>query len=174
MRKPVVGYEGIYEVSNTGEVFRVASGVNTVVGRKLSLSKNSRGYLNTCLYANGGYKMLCIHQLVAKAFIPNPNNKPQINHIDCDKTNNHVNNLEWVTQSENIRHAFDNGRYDRRIKADSKPVIGVSLYTDDILAFPSAKAAESAGFTYPNISLCANGKANQHKGYRWYFKEIHA
>lgn len=80
--------------------------------RKLRSYPNENGYLKVNLYdAFGHCKKKYVHRLVAEAFLPNPENKPNVNHIDCDVKNNSVENLEWCTQSENIRHAVKLGRY---------------------------------------------------------------
>lgn len=98
--RAVPGYEGIYEVSHRGNL-------RTVFGSPLKIH-TSNGYRRTILCAGGVmYKSWAIHRLVALAFIPNPENKPQTNHIDFNRGNNHVNNLEWCTHSENMRHALN-------------------------------------------------------------------
>lgn len=104
--KNVQGYNGLYLVSDVGEIFsnyKRKSGVN-LRGR---ISKKT-GYLYVNLCINGEAKNKTIHRLVAKAFIPNPGNKPQVNHKDGDKQNNHFTNLEWCSNSENAKHAFKN------------------------------------------------------------------
>ncbi len=98
--KDIEGYEGLYQISNLGNVKSLK---NNII---LKPSKNSKGYLQVFLWKNGSGKLLRIHRLVAKAFIPNFDDKPQVNHIDGNKQNNRVNNLEWVTNSENQKHAF--------------------------------------------------------------------
>ena len=70
------------------------------------------GYMDTSLYVNGKNAHPRIHRLVAEAFIPNPDNLPQVNHIDGNKLNNYVSNLEWVTRKQNMRHAWDNGLHE--------------------------------------------------------------
>lgn len=70
---------------------------------------NGRGYANITLIKNGNKFKTVIHRLVAKAFIPNPENKPEVNHINGNKANNNVDNLEWCTRTYNIQHAFKNG-----------------------------------------------------------------
>lgn len=96
----VVGFEGQYDVSNFGNVRSLSGGKRR--GKQLKLS-NRFGYRAVSI----GGKTQSVHRLVAKAFIPNPEGKPQVNHIDGVKDNNHVENLEWATAQENIRHSFD-------------------------------------------------------------------
>lgn len=110
--KDVVGYEGMYEVSNKGRVRsldRKDIRGRRVKGKYLKYKKTSRGYLSLQLCG----KDCLIHRLVAKAFIPNPENKPQVNHIDGDKSNNNVENLEWCTSSENNKHRYRYGLYNQ-------------------------------------------------------------
>jgi len=113
----VKGFEGFYEISNFGRVKsldRIIKSKNqhgecfTKIKQKiLSPGINNHGYCNVVLQNNGYKKTLTIHQLVAIAFIPNPENKPQVNHIDGDKTNNNDWNLEWSTNSENQLHSYN-------------------------------------------------------------------
>lgn len=104
--KPVVGYEKFYHVSNYG---RVKSFQRYRAGKILTPKLNIGGYLFVTLSMSGKTKNFKVHVLVAKAFIPNPDNKPEVNHrIGC-KFNCHVSNLEWSTHAENQQHAYDNG-----------------------------------------------------------------
>jgi hypothetical protein len=120
--KDVQGYEGLYQVSNLGRV-KSLSHVNylgrlrqeCILGNRLS----DRGYHTAVLYNNGKSKSFRVHRLVANAFIENPNNKPHVNHIDGVKSNNLVSNLEWVTISENQKHAFKTGLNKVNCKRDS-------------------------------------------------------
>ena len=101
--KTVVGFPN-YEVSNTSEIR------NKTTRRILKQCfDSSNGYMVVNLFDERGTHRKYVHRLVGEAFIPNPENKRTINHIDCDKTNNRIDNLEWATDSENMRHAFDNG-----------------------------------------------------------------
>ena len=81
-------------------------------GKELKVYSDDEGYLRCSLSANGTAKLVLVHRLVASAFIPNPDNKPQVNHIDGNTANNNVTNLEWVTQTENMNHAKDHGLWD--------------------------------------------------------------
>jgi hypothetical protein len=100
--RDIYGYEGLYVVDRTGNIFSM------VRGRCLLKSwGNGSGYLKVNLYKNGICKKHYIHRLVAKAFIPNPNNLPEVNHKDGNKYNNSVDNLEWCSRQENIEHSFN-------------------------------------------------------------------
>lgn len=110
--KRVEGFEEYYLISETGEAYSIRS------AKKLKPTKHNNGYLSFGFCLNGKAKKEHAHRLVAQAFIPNPEGKPQVNHIDGCKTNNHVSNLEWNTSSENNQHAFDNGL--RKVTRGSK------------------------------------------------------
>jgi hypothetical protein len=114
--KGVKGYEGLYEVSNKGRVKSLARTIvrsdgqyKTIEEKILKSGTSSKGYLQINLCRSGKQKTMKIHRLVAEAFIPNPKNKPEVNHKDGNKSNNLFFNLEWVTAKENIRHAYDIG-----------------------------------------------------------------
>ena len=100
--KEIEGYPN-YEVSIYGEVYSKKK------GDVLEPQNNTHGYYVVTLYDNNIPKMHTVHRLVAKAFIPNPFNKNEINHINGNKKDNRVSNLEWCTSSENKKHAFKNG-----------------------------------------------------------------
>lgn len=106
--KDIAGYEGIYQVSNLGRVRsldRITPHGHKLKGRVLRTPINSRGYPKVHLrHEPWGSKVFVVHQLVARAFLPNPENKPFIDHIDCNKENNKVANLRWATPRENARN----------------------------------------------------------------------
>lgn len=104
--RDIIGYEGIYKVSNFGKVKRIHGGHKRIL--KKSLFKS--GYVRVCLTVNSIEKTIRVHRLVAQAFIPNPFNKPFINHIDNNIENNHASNLEWCTSKENKDHSVEQGR----------------------------------------------------------------
>lgn len=108
--KLIEGFDGIYSVSNYGDV------KNNRTGRLMKQRKTEKGYLRVGLTTNGKPKCMRVHRLVAQAFIPNPENKPEVNHIDFNKKNNCVNNLEWVTGKENAKHSLGNRKKSNKIE----------------------------------------------------------
>lgn len=173
MKKDIVSYEGLYAVNNVGEVFRLPSG-----SKKQTLGK--RGYFTVSLYKNGERKTATVHRLVAKAFVPNPQNKPFVNHKDGNKLNNHVDNLEWVTGAENKMHSFrvlgEKHWLKGKTGADcmfSKAVEMIDLKTLEVIrCFAGAhEAARELNTSQGNISaVCAN-KRSMAAGYKWRFKQ---
>lgn len=108
--KPVVNFEGFYEISDQARVRSLHDGRKFKAGHVMSPKLGKWGYFYVNLYRNGKFsKTLKIHRMVATAFVPNPNNKPEVNHKDGNKQNNLPTNLEWVTESENVIHAFATG-----------------------------------------------------------------
>lgn len=105
--KDIKGYEGLYQVSNLGRIKSFSKRKELI--RKPTKNKKRNGYLEISLFKNNKEKRFKVHRLVAEAFIPNPENKEEVNHIDGNKSNNNKNNLEWVTDKENKEHAWKNG-----------------------------------------------------------------
>lgn len=114
--KDVSGYEGMYQVSTFGRIRTVSHSVTSrsrngtpyllnVPARIKKATRGSDGYYDISLYKNNQPKYFSVHQLVAQTFLPNPDNKPTVNHIDGDKSNNHLDNLEWATYDEQMAHA---------------------------------------------------------------------
>jgi len=104
----ISGYEGRYKISHRGDVYSILSRRNIKPFHKKGINKED-SYKRVSLALCGDRKKYSVHRLVAKAFVPNPDNKPFINHKDGDKLNNHFTNLEWVTASENQKHAYATG-----------------------------------------------------------------
>ena len=113
--KDIKGYEGLYQVSNYGRVKSLPKKRITGTGfyiqkeRIMSLQIKTKRYYGVVLTKDGTHKNFLVHRLVADAFIENPNNYEEVNHIDCNKLNNKVENLEWCTAEANLEHAFKNG-----------------------------------------------------------------
>lgn len=188
--KPVVGYEGLYECSNLGDV-RSLNYRHTNTIKNLSLSLNKNGYVQVKLWKNCKGEVLAVHRLVAEAFVPNPNNKPEIDHINTIKTDNTVflnedgsinyekTNLRWVTKKENMNNPLT-------IKDLSKIRIGnenaksiyraVLQYTKDgklIKEWASMNsAARELKISRSGIWSCCNGRnrCKSYGGYVWRYK----
>ena len=143
--KDIAGYEGYYQVSNLGRVKsldrivkREYRGNTTVKGRILKFNLNHKGYPIVYLYLNSKQKTISVHRLVAMAFIPNPKNKPEVNHIgllpdgrEGNKLDNRVISLEWSTGKDNLEHAKKNKLFKSQ-KGESNPFS--KLKNEDILA----------------------------------------
>lgn len=145
--KDVVGYEGRYKVSNTGKIY------STISNKCLALRINKSGYSQINLYKDCDRQMFSIHRLVAQAFIPNPENKPQVNHIDEDKTNNTSSNLELVTSKENKNHGT---RLYRSAMKKRKSIRCTNIESGEVIVYDSQISASndlSIEITYINNVL---------------------
>lgn len=176
--KDIENYEGFYQVSNYGRIKSLSRKISNGTGFYISKEKILNGHINTNGYVQVELKgnPVLVHRLVAKAFIPNIDNKPQVNHIDGNKTNNRVENLEWCTNSENQIHAYKNGLNIHSDKSgrSKKKVCQIDLETGKIInIFNSiAEAKKSLGVSKENISQVCKGKRNKCLGYGWkYFEE---
>ena len=176
-RRPVVGYEGLYEVSSDGNVFRVASGKGARAGRKLKPWINQVGYLTVVLYCNGVKKQHAVHRIVNQAFNLNPYNLPDTNHINGIKTDNHADNLEPSNHSLNGLHAYRILGFVNPMKGKSnpnggrpkRPVRGTHIKSGEIVEMESLAAA--ARFLNCRDSYiwnaCQQGKQKTAYGCRW-------
>ena len=154
----IEGFEN-YEVSNLGKVRNIKSGIML----KPWITKD--GYLRHCLYKHNKRKNLLLHRIIATAFIDNPGKKPQVNHIDENKTNNDLSNLEWCTVRENIIHGT---RTKRVAEKHFKKVIQLDLNDNVLNEFESIKqAGQETGVFATSISACCNGKRKSAGGYKW-------
>jgi hypothetical protein len=126
--KDIQGFEGLYQVSNLGNVksLKTKNKKEKLLAQENSKSKNTH-YKRVKLHKNGEYKRFLLHRLVAIHFIPNTDNKPQVNHIDNNTCNNSVPNLEWCTGAENMKHSSDQGRQDKVRKLAIKAMIKANI-----------------------------------------------
>lgn len=172
--KPIEGYEGFYVVSNYGRVkslerYQTNRSKQQLVKEKiLKQSTSNCGYKRVELCKNGKRKPFSVHRLVAIAFVPNPKNKPQVNHIDENKANNYFENLEWCTSKENNNH----GTHNKRISmTKGKKVQAFDKKGNFLMEFHSiSEAHRQTGVNQQCISFCIAGKYKQAGGYIW--KEI--
>ena len=173
---PVVGYEGRYLVSNDGRVRSLdiqvsCSGGKTRLyrGRIKPLFQNNRGYVMVSLCRDNKTTHELVHRLVASAFIDNPHNKPQVNHIDGDNTNNHADNLEWVTDNENKKHSSVLVGGTQRPK---RPVVVTNIITKDILFYDGLREAERAlNLDHGSVMKMMQGRQRSHRGYHIAYKD---
>lgn len=170
---PVSGYEGLYEVSNFGRVKSLGND-NSRKTKILIPCEEVGGYLKVCLCKNGKGKTFRIHRIVAEAFLPNWCDFQQVNHIDEDKTNNHVNNLEWCDRKYNINHGTRNERVAEKNTNGklSKIVLQLTKTGELVREWPSTQEAERNGFNHGHIVSCCSGKLKSYKGYIWKYKEV--
>ena len=160
LMKDVVGYEGLYAVTSCGKVYSYKS------KKFLKPGVYKKGYLFVNLWKDGGYKSKQIHRLVAEAYIPNPDNLPQINHKDENKTNNCLQNLEWCTSKYNNNYGTRNERRSDKLK---KPIIQYDLDGNFIKEWHSA--TDVGKEVRCGIYQCINGNRKTAYNYIWKFKE---
>lgn len=187
--KDIKGYEGIYQVSNLG---RIKSFKRKSINEGLILKPHEirLGYLQVTLYDKNKRKIFLVHRLVAMTFIPNPQNKPEINHKDGNSSNNKVSNLEWCTHQENIQHAWDNGlqvvtekqkecgrkyakiNFELSTKKIQKKVRQYDLNNNFIKEWDCMNEAErQLKICNGKISACCKGKRNKAGGFKWRYAE---
>ena len=156
--KPVVGFEEFYMVSSHGEVLSLRSGKT----RKPVLNRQT-GYEMLVLCGDYIKKTVCVHRIVAEAFVENPNGYGFVNHKDENKLNNSADNLEWCTKEYNNTY---NGKAQRCCKS----VVQVDPQTKQETVWSSARKAHEAGIAdYKNISACCHGKRKLAGGFEWRF-----
>ena len=184
--KDIKGYESCYQVSNFGRVRSITRkvktfhGVRTSKGQLLKPLKTNTGYYRIDLKQNQKDKYMLIHRLVAETFIPNPNNYPVVNHIDGDITNNKSSNLEWCTQSHNIKEAFRLGRakvykhhyIDGTLPCTPIKVLQFSNQNTFIKKYSSIKeASQKTNTSSKGISRCCRNLQKTANNFYWRYAD---
>ena len=171
--KPIIGFEGLYEISNLGRVKSLSRYVKSKANSKMKIperilktGKNKCGYALVVLMKNNKRHNKLVHRLVAEAFINNPENYAVVNHIDGNKQNNNVSNLEWCSTSYNVKHAYLTG-LNKKIKA----VIQLDLTGKIIRKYNSVRETEQYGYQSSGVSEACNGLKTNHtyRGFIWRF-----
>jgi len=157
--KDIEGHDGDYQISNLGRVksFLRTNFIKPVI--------THRGYYSVCIRKRNGKKInYVIHRLVALAFIPNPENKPEVNHKDSNKLNNHYSNLEWMTKRENINHFYNNtDKFHSR-----NGILKLDALTGEIIKrYEAVNDVSLDGFSRPGVSLVLTGKHKTSGGFAW-------
>lgn len=188
--KDISGYEGLYQISNHGRVKSLARRIRNHSKNRLSKEiilkwyNNGRGkigYVNYMLCKNSKYKNMSGHRLVAIAFIPNPENKPFVNHKNGNTLDNHVSNLEWVTCSENNFHAYRvlkikhpaKGKYGQNFHGTKYIIYKYSLCGELLSEYYGInEASRETGLDNSSILKAAKGKIHTCGGFKWSLKRI--
>ncbi len=177
--KDIIGYEGLYQVSDLGNVRSLAKEWSTHNGNKRSHSdillgqfENQKGYLRVYLYKNKLRRTFAVARLVGFYFVPNPNNLPEINHMFGNKKDNRAVVLEWTTPKGNVRHRFDvlghkvkSGRENK----NNREVRQISKRSGRVLNtfYSVTNASETLKINHANISSCLMGRRKTAGGYLW-------
>lgn len=184
--KDIEGYEGKYQVSNFGRVrsldriqrrtdYRTGKQYETFKkGLMITQNQGKNGYMRAKIFDKDGQrKIALVHRLVAMAFIPNPDNLPEVNHKDEDKTNNRADNLEWCTQSYNVTYnGLQQRRYDNGGGRRKRPIEQLTADGKHVATFGSmTEASEATGTNIHHIYNCCSGRQHTAKGYRWRYIE---
>ena len=167
--RAIVGYEGLYEVSNMGRIRTIRLSKFKILSQYISC----KGYKKVGLSKNGKQKVVFVHRCVAMAFIPNPYNLPQVNHKDENKQNNNVDNLEWCTNKYNSNYGTIQERLNESRKKRWIPVIGINKNGTKITFSSIKKAADFVGGNYQIIGQCCRkeqGRENAY-GYTWRYED---
>lgn len=161
-------YKGHYQVSNFGRIKSIKFGKEII----LKPGTNKNGYSYVILYKNGKVKKFTVHRLVAEAFLPNPDNLPEVNHKDENKLNNCVSNLEWCTNLYNHNY----GTINERIAAKntngkcSKIVLQYDLEGNFVREWKSTRECGRNGFDQSAVAACCRGKRKKYKDFIWIYK----
>lgn len=160
----IVGFEGLYQVSNEGNVKSIRNNIT------LKTHKDNRGYPAVRLSVNGKLTRKRLHRIVAEHFLPNPSKKPEINHKDGNKLNNHVSNLEWCTHLENVQHAHKTGLMTKLAPKSIQMLDENGMIIREFYSIH--EASREVGAEPSNIVKVCTGKRKTHKGYKWRYANV--
>ena len=170
--KDIENYKGLYQVSSQGRV-KSLNYKHTGKEKVLKSNKNKNGYLQIYLCKDEKVKSFLIHRLVSQAFIPNPENKPSIDHINTIRDDNRVENLRWVTHKENMNNPLSIKKVKGINNYNAKPILQFTLDGELIKKWSCAKDAErELGFNNGHISSCCSGKRKTTNGYIWRYYDL--
>lgn len=174
--RDIDGFEGMYQVSDLGRVRSLERTVKMVrYGKEYDMHHKGRilktivmkdGYESIQIFKDSKHHTYKVHRLVAKAFLPNPDNLPEVNHKDGNKCNNTSENLEWCTRGHNIRHAFKNGLIDKNNMTCNRKRV---MRSDGIVFDSLTEAARASGACVGNVSKCCSGELRHTAGYGFQF-----
>lgn len=183
--KDIVGFEGLYQVSNMGRVKSLErdwicgnhNSVRHLEEHIVEPEKMKKGYLRISLNKDGVRKRIMLHRLVAEAFIPNPNNLPQVNHKNEDKALNTVENLEWCTNEYNHNYGTHNQRVSEAMVNNPKRSKLVYQYTLDgelVAIWSSTNECGRNGYGQGMVAACCRGEYGRrtYKGHKWSYKPL--
>lgn len=188
---PINGYTGLYEVSSHGRVKRLrtkrrcGNSIRVYQEKVLSPYTNNKGYLMIDLVDEHGVRHKnSVHRIVAEVFLEKTNKEYEVNHIDCNKKNNRVDNLEWCSKKQNVRHAYNSGLMKNSIakakqnirhtlRGGGWAVLQICPTTDKIIAKHNgvALAAEAVGVNRHTIGKCCSGKIPFAAGFKWRYAD---
>ena len=156
--KDIKGYEGLYAITEDGQVWSYRR-------NKYLKQQQARNYLSIELHKDNNRKNYFIHRLVAETYIPNPHNLPEVNHIDENKYNNCVDNLEWVSHKDNMNHGTQKERASTKCKKRIRCIETDTVYNS------TKEAAEVLDIKAPNITACLKGRQKTSGKYHWEYVE---
>ena len=165
--KDIKDYEMLYQISNLGNVKSLHCNKEKIM--KLTIRSKNYPYYFVGLLKNGKRKYFAVHRLVAQAFIPNPNNLPEVNHKDKNTFNNNVDNLEWCDKPYNNSYSHIQEKLTEKKK---KMVYQYDLDNNLIKIWDCVRDCEKYGFAEAAISRCCLGKQQTHKGYKWSYEPL--
>jgi hypothetical protein len=182
--RDVIGWEGYYQVSDIGRVkglermvFSIKTGKLAYIQKEKIIVQHGKKYKQVNLYRDSKLHHYYVHILMAQAWIPNPHNKPEVNHKDGDCRNNVIDNLEWATRSENIQHSYDIGiRVKKSVYGKdnplSRPILQLTINGEFLKKWDCISDASKSFLPKTGaISNCCRGKLKTSFGYKWKYYE---